>query len=98
MAIDTRPPRARGLKPTSLLFELLAASSVLRADLLNGMAMQFQLFVSALGVLLKIVGRQKHTTLLDRTVTEFVDLVPDKVDRSCHLIQQWQVLVSNTNL
>src|SRR5690606_12913761 len=93
-----RAANTPGLTPVEpRLLELLTARNVFTRNALYRMAMQPQLFVRTLRVLLNIVGRQKHTLLFDRAVTEFVHIVPDKVNRPCHLVQQRTVLVFDSN-
>lgn len=68
------PVEARRLK-------LFAAGGLLFTDTLNRVALQSH----ALGVLLNVVGGRENTPFLDRTVTQFVHIVPVEVNRPRHL-------------
>src|SRR5690554_3381149 len=62
------------------------------------MAVQTEVFSGTVGIELNIIGRQKHTSFFDRTVTEFVHIVPDLIDRPRHLLKQRPVAIFDPNL
>ncbi|GAB3470688.1 hypothetical protein GCM10027398_20480 [Azotobacter salinestris] len=59
--------------------------------------MESEFLVGTFGVAIHVVGGQEDSTLADRAIAEFVQVVPDEIDAAGHLPEQRRVLVSNAN-
>jgi len=76
--------------------EVLSAD-VLFAYALDAVTVKTKLFARAIGVLLKIVGRQELASLTDAARGQFVDVVPSEIHGTRPLAQHLGVLVLDSD-